>query len=317
MKRFLLTTATALVMGTSAYGAAHTGAFSDLTFDAERNLNASELIGMRVYATEESIEDGMSVAEGGETEWDDIGEINEIVLTRDGDVEAVIIGVGGFLGMGERDAAVSMDQIRFVAEDGEGDDFFLVVNASAAGVQADDTDMAESDEEAMPDATEEETVPMTENRPMLTRPMAEREGFTEAPRDELTAEDLTGTSVYGSDDEDVGEIHSLIVSEDGQIERAVLDIGGFLGLGEHRIAVTLDELQIVRSDEDGTLRVYIDSTSSRSESALTTEAPTPCRPPDAAYDPPPNLPPPRPGNRSRNIAPRCGRCRRICPTGSG
>jgi len=279
MKRFLLTTATALVMGTSAYGAAHTGAFSDLTFDAERNLNASELIGMRVYATEESIDDGMSVAEGGETEWDDIGEINEIVLTRDGDVEAVIIGVGGFLGMGERDAAVSMDQIRFVAEEGEGDDFFLVVNASAAGVQdspeyefagdaldmaeedqSDDTDMAESDQEAMPDATEEETVPMTENRPMLTRPVAEREGFTEAPRDELTADDLTGTSVYGSDDEDVGEIHSLIVSEDGQIERAVLDIGGFLGLGEHRIAVTLDELQIVRSDEDGTLRVYIDST---------------------------------------------------------
>ena len=33
------------------------------------------------------------------------------------------------------------------------------------------------------------------------------------------------------------------------------------------------------------------STSSRSERALTTEAPTPCRPPEAAYDPEPNLPP--------------------------
>ena len=33
------------------------------------------------------------------------------------------------------------------------------------------------------------------------------------------------------------------------------------------------------------------STSSRSDSAFTTEAPTPCRPPDAAYEPPPNLPP--------------------------
>lgn len=32
------------------------------------------------------------------------------------------------------------------------------------------------------------------------------------------------------------------------------------------------------------------STSSRAESALTTEAPTPCRPPDAAYEPPPNFP---------------------------
>ena len=33
------------------------------------------------------------------------------------------------------------------------------------------------------------------------------------------------------------------------------------------------------------------STSSRAESALTTEEPTPCRPPVAAYEPPPNLPP--------------------------
>ena len=33
------------------------------------------------------------------------------------------------------------------------------------------------------------------------------------------------------------------------------------------------------------------STSSRDESALTTEAPTPCRPPVATYEPPPNLPP--------------------------
>ena len=33
------------------------------------------------------------------------------------------------------------------------------------------------------------------------------------------------------------------------------------------------------------------STSIRAESALTTEAPTPCRPPVATYEPPPNLPP--------------------------
>lgn len=33
------------------------------------------------------------------------------------------------------------------------------------------------------------------------------------------------------------------------------------------------------------------STSRRAERALTTDAPTPCRPPEAAYDPPPNLPP--------------------------
>ena len=41
-----------------------------------------------------------------------IGDINEFVLGKDGKVAAVIIGVGGFLGMGEREVAVSFDSVR-------------------------------------------------------------------------------------------------------------------------------------------------------------------------------------------------------------
>ncbi len=38
-----------------------------------------------------------------------IGQINEIVLSSDGQVRALVIGVGSFLGMGERDVAVTME----------------------------------------------------------------------------------------------------------------------------------------------------------------------------------------------------------------
>jgi sporulation protein YlmC with PRC-barrel domain len=41
-----------------------------------------------------------------------IGEINEIVLDQDGRVVAAIVGVGGFLGIGERDVAVNFQSIR-------------------------------------------------------------------------------------------------------------------------------------------------------------------------------------------------------------
>ena len=67
------------------------------------------------------------VAAGGKTEWDDIGEINEIVLTRSGEVQSIIVGVGGFLGMSEKDVAINMDQLQFVTEEGGTDDFFLGV----------------------------------------------------------------------------------------------------------------------------------------------------------------------------------------------
>ena len=45
-----------------------------------------------------------------------VGSINEIVLGKDGKVAAVVIGVGGFLGMGEREVAVNFDSLR-VAQD--------------------------------------------------------------------------------------------------------------------------------------------------------------------------------------------------------
>jgi sporulation protein YlmC with PRC-barrel domain len=43
-----------------------------------------------------------------------IGDVNELIVSRDGKVEAVVIGVGGFLGMGEHLAAVPFNQIKWM-----------------------------------------------------------------------------------------------------------------------------------------------------------------------------------------------------------
>jgi len=64
------------------------------------NWRASKLIGLNVYN------------EGNEK----LGDINELILDKSGKVAAVVIGVGGFLGMGEHDIAVSMDKLKFVEE---------------------------------------------------------------------------------------------------------------------------------------------------------------------------------------------------------
>ena len=47
---------------------------------------------------------------------DKIGDISELILDSSGKVQAVVIGVGGYLGIGERAIAVPFDQIRFVNE---------------------------------------------------------------------------------------------------------------------------------------------------------------------------------------------------------
>ena len=45
-----------------------------------------------------------------------LGDINELILDADGKVHAVVIGVGGFLGMGEHDIAIAMDTLKFIEE---------------------------------------------------------------------------------------------------------------------------------------------------------------------------------------------------------
>ena len=127
-----------------------------------------------------------------------------------------------------------------------------------------ETEMADADVEVVETETEmaegDAMVVEGDDRAMLRTPMFEREGFVTAGMDELTTETMTGMRLYDSTDDDIGEISELIMSSDGSaIEAAILDIGGFLGLGEHSIRVSLDEIQILR-DESGGYRAYIDAT---------------------------------------------------------
>ncbi|WP_323036989.1 PRC-barrel domain-containing protein [Pararhodobacter sp.] len=251
MKRFMTTTAIALFLGTSAMAEGHMAMFSTAPFNAAINLNASDIIGARVYATEASLEGTTSVTADQATAWDDIGEINEIILTRDGTVQSVIVGVGGFLGIGEKDVAVNMGDLRFVSDGDDPEDYFLVINANAEGIME-----AAAYERADMDHDNDQTRVMA--------PMIERDGYRTVVINDLTTEDLTGARVYGLGDEDVGEISQLLMTTDGTIDRAVIDVGGFLGMGERPVAVSFDELTIIRADDGGDLRVYIDS----SEEAL-------------------------------------------------
>jgi hypothetical protein len=44
-----------------------------------------------------------------------IGDVNDVLMERDGHAAAVIVGVGGFLGIGEKDVAISFNQIELTS----------------------------------------------------------------------------------------------------------------------------------------------------------------------------------------------------------
>jgi sporulation protein YlmC with PRC-barrel domain len=61
---------------------------------------ASKLIGLNVYNDQN----------------EKLGDISEILIDKSGKVDGVVIGVGGFLGMGKHDILVQMDKLKFVNE---------------------------------------------------------------------------------------------------------------------------------------------------------------------------------------------------------
>jgi sporulation protein YlmC with PRC-barrel domain len=86
--------------GTASGTAAPSAAASSGKFLSEEKPNqwrASKLVGVDVYGPNK----------------EKVGDINEVLIDRNGKAEAIVIGVGGFLGIGEKDVAVPFDQVRW------------------------------------------------------------------------------------------------------------------------------------------------------------------------------------------------------------
>lgn len=65
---------------------------------------------------------------------------------------------------------------------------------------------------------------------------------------DLTSAILEGATIYGPGDEKIGSISDVHGAGRGAL--AVIDVGGFLGIGAKPVAIQLDELEFLR-DEDG------------------------------------------------------------------
>ena len=46
-----------------------------------------------------------------------IGDVNEVLFDNSGKVNAVVIGVGGFLGMGQREVAIAFSSLRMTRDE--------------------------------------------------------------------------------------------------------------------------------------------------------------------------------------------------------
>jgi sporulation protein YlmC with PRC-barrel domain len=60
---------------------------------------------------------------------------------------------------------------------------------------------------------------------------------------EWRASKLVGVNVYNDANEKIGDINDVILDKSGKVENVVLGVGGFLGMGEHYVAIAYDKLK--------------------------------------------------------------------------
>src|SRR5476651_76369 len=59
------------------------------------------------------------------------------------------------------------------------------------------------------------------------------------------ASKVVGLSVYNDNNESLGSINDLLTDKSGNIKAVVIGVGGFLGVGEHLVAVPFDKIKFV------------------------------------------------------------------------
>lgn len=69
--------------------------------------------------------------------------------------------------------------------------------------------------------------------------------MTQEKAGQWRASKIEGLNVYNSNNEKIGDISELLVDQTGKIEAVVIGVGGFLGLGEHDVAVPFDQIKFV------------------------------------------------------------------------
>lgn len=206
---------------------------------------ATEIIGKQVYSSEAA-------------DAEHIGDVNNLVIGDNGQVAAVVIGVGGFLGIGEKNVAVNYSELQWVVADDNTERFVLPTSKEAleaapdfrAEDQTPPPDAAPADNNAAPadnNATPADTnamapadtnaAPADANAPATIDPT----GFTDV---QLTADELEGTTAYGPNNEHLGDISDVVLADDGStVDAVVVDFGGFLGIGTKPVAVAFENLK--------------------------------------------------------------------------
>jgi len=221
---------------------------------------------------------------------EEVGTIVDLVVTPSIGISAVVIGAGGFLGLGAKDVAVDFAQLQWLEASDGTYRWVLATTAEAlraapAFIWADSVEttgepaLTPAEEEAQlvdgnPNATTIDPA-LTTDQPARedTGIAVDRANLADFDTAGLTSEEMLGIGVYGIDDQQIGTIGEVLANDDGTIDAIIIDVGGFLGLGAKPVAVGYENLTFSTDTRDNRY-LFINATREQLETQPTYDAAT-------------------------------------------
>lgn len=167
MKRILATTALVALTAVPAFAQTTTTQTTDDTMMSQNDtmggmfnmngmqLSADEMIGRTVYAsnvdgagTGDAVitgdgtaadgtmsADGTAGLDGPADDWENIGSVNDVLFDANGEIAAVVLDIGGFLGIGAREISLTLDELTLINDTSDEAAFFVFYNGAPAELE--------------------------------------------------------------------------------------------------------------------------------------------------------------------------------------
>jgi PRC-barrel domain len=129
----------------------------------------------------------------------------------------------------------------------------VTINASAFVVHAKDTDGNAVVMSVSPDSfTEVTDVNASDNRTTGTSAnnASSSEQFVSVPNNDELSSKVVGLDIYNGSNQDIGQIKDIAMNQNGRSQAYIVSVGGFLGLGEHYVAVNPSAVKVSYNDSD-------------------------------------------------------------------
>lgn len=82
------------------------------------------------------------------------------------------------------------------------------------------------------------------------------DGYVYVESAKVTGDELKGIHLYDLAGDKIGKVEDIVIGADNKVTGVLVDVGGFLGLGAHKVDLTPDQLQVYKDAEGKDMRAY-------------------------------------------------------------